>query len=105
MHFRAEAVMTPSGVPPIPKRMSAPASGQPVEIPPATSPSLIRRMRAPAVRMAAMRSSWRGRFRTTAVTSRTDLPKALATASRFSAGGRSMSMDPAATGPTATFLM
>ena len=28
MHFRAAAAMTPSGVPPMPKRMSAPVSGQ-----------------------------------------------------------------------------
>ena len=33
--------MTPSGVPPMPKRMSAPELGQPVAIAPATSPSVI----------------------------------------------------------------
>ena len=42
--------MTPSGVPPMPNRMSAPESGQAVEMAPATSPSGIRRMRAPASR-------------------------------------------------------
>ena len=45
----AHAAMTPSGVPPMPKRMLAPLSGQAVEIAPATSPSGMRRMRAPGL--------------------------------------------------------
>ena len=47
MHLRAAAASTPSGVPPMPKRMSTPAPGQPVAMAPATSPSVMSRMRAP----------------------------------------------------------
>ena len=80
MHFMAAAVITPSGVPPMPSRMSAPESGHAVEMAPATSPSGMSRMRAPASRTSAMIASWRGRSRMTAVTSRTLSPLALATA-------------------------
>ena len=43
--------------------MSMPLSGREVAITPATSPSLISRMRAPALRTAAISSWWRGRSR------------------------------------------
>src|SRR3954447_8756606 len=105
MHLRAAAAMTPSGVPPMPKSTSAPDSGHAVEMAPATSPSGIRRMRAPAARTSAMSSLWRSRSRMTAVRSRTSRPTALATCSRFSVGDRLMSMAPAASGPTAIFSM
>ena len=47
MHLRAAAASTPSGVPPMPKRMSTPVPGHPVAMAPATSPSVISRIRAP----------------------------------------------------------
>ena len=72
MHCSAAAAITPSGVPPMPKRMSAPDSGQAVEMAPATSPSGISRMRDPTERTSAMMSAWRSRSRMTAVRSRTD---------------------------------
>ena len=54
MHLRAAAASTPSGVPPIPKRMSVPAPGQPVAMAPATSPSVMSRIRAPVERTSLM---------------------------------------------------
>jgi hypothetical protein len=72
---------------------------------PATSPSGMRRMRAPASRTSLMSASWRGRSRMTAVTSRTCSPFALATASRLSVTERLMSMTLAASGPTAILSM
>ena len=57
MHLSAAAAITPSGVPPMPKRMSVPAPGHPVAMAPATSPSEIRRMRAPVERTSATRAS------------------------------------------------
>ena len=105
MHFRAAALMTPSGVPPMPRRMSAPESVQAVEMAPATSPSGMRRMRAPVDRISAMRSAWRSRSSTTAVTSGTDSPLALATASMFSVTERRRSTTPTHSGPTAIFSM
>ena len=86
MHLRAAAARTPSGVPPMPKRMSVPAPGQPVAMAPATSPSEMRRMRAPVARTSATRASWRGRSRITAVRSRTGRPRASERACRFSVG-------------------
>ena len=94
MHLSAAAAMTPSGVPPMPSRTSAPAPGHAVEMAPATSPSGINRMRAPLRRTSAMSSSWRGRSRMTAVTSRTDSRLAAATARRLSVTERLMSHDP-----------
>ena len=71
MHLSAAAASTPSGVPPMPKRMSVPAPGHPVAIAPATSPSVMRRIRAPVALTSAIRASCRGRSRITAVRSRT----------------------------------
>ena len=73
MHFRAAAEITPSGVPPIPKSTSAPDSGHAVEIAPATSPSEIRRIRAPASRTSEIRSECLSRSKITAVRSLTVL--------------------------------
>ena len=86
MHLRAAAAITPSGVPPMPRRMSAPDSVHAVAMAPATSPSVISRMRAPVERTSSIRSAWRGRSRITAVTSRTDSPLASATARMLSVG-------------------
>ena len=105
MHLSAAAVITPSGVPPMPKRMSAPVPGQAVEMAPATSPSGMSRMRAPASRTSSISSSWRSRSRITAVRSRMCSPLASATAPRFSVGDLVMSMQSAAAGPVAIFSM
>ena len=105
MHLSAAAASTPSGVPPMPKRMSVPAPGHPVAMAPATSPSVMRRMRAPVARTSAMSPSWRGRSRMTAVRSRTGRPTASESAARFSVGVRRMSQAPLARGPTASFSM
>ncbi|MCW2966859.1 MAG: glpX [Solirubrobacteraceae bacterium] len=105
VHLIAAAAMTPSGVPPMPKRMSAPLPAQAVETAPITSPAEISRMRAPASRTSAIRSACRGRSRMTAVRSRTDSPLALATASRLAVGDAVMSMTPTQSGPTAIFSM
>jgi hypothetical protein len=53
----AAAVMMPSGVPPIPASMSVPELGRHAEMAPATSPSEISRMRAPAARTSAISCS------------------------------------------------
>ena len=54
MHLMAAALMTPSGVPPIPHRKSTGRSSVTASSEPATSPSVISRTRPPAARMAAM---------------------------------------------------
>ena len=69
------------------------------------SPSAITLMRAPASRISAIRSSWRGRSSTTAVMSPTLRPNAAAIACRFSVTLFRRSMRPFATGPTAIFFM
>ncbi|SHV08650.1 Uncharacterised protein [Mycobacteroides abscessus subsp. abscessus] len=50
MQRMAAAAMMPSGVPPIPSSMSVPELGRAVEMAPATSPSEMRRIRAPVSR-------------------------------------------------------
>ena len=97
--------MTPSGVPPIPNNTSAPDCVHAVAMAPATSPSVINRMRAPLDRTSSIRSPWRGRSRITAVTSRTDSPLASAMARRLSVTDCSRLTLPAASGPTASFSM
>ena len=62
-HLRAAAATTPSGVPPIPSITSTGLPGRAVSIAPATSPSEIRRMRAPVARTWRMSSACRGRSR------------------------------------------
>ena len=71
--------MMPSGVPPMPASMSVPEFGRHAEIAPATSPSEISRIRAPASRTSAISCSWRGRSRMHTVMSRTDSALTLAT--------------------------
>ena len=74
-------------------------------IAPATSPSVIRWIRAPAARTSAISSACRGRSRMTTVTSCGEQPLALATAAMLAAGGASMSTMPAASGPVASLVM
>ena len=62
MHLVAHAEMTPSGVPPIPHSRSTGERSETASSAPETSPSVIRRTRAPAPRMASMPSWWRSRF-------------------------------------------
>ena len=69
------------------------------------SPSAITLMRAPASRISAIRSSWRGRSSTTAVMSPTLRPNASAIPCRFSVTLFRRSTWPLATGPTAIFFM
>ena len=104
-HLIAAAEITPSGVPPIPIRMSTPVKGCAAAIAGATSPSRIRFTRAPALRSSAIRSSWRSRSSTTTVTSFTSIPFASATRWTFSVGDASMSIASAASGPTAILSM
>ena len=97
--------MTPSGVPPMPKRMSAPDSGQAAEMAPATSPSGMSRMRAPASRHSLMMPACRSRSRMTAVTSSTSLRSAFDTHFRLALTEAVRSMASAASGPVAIFSM
>ena len=53
-----------------PQQVDRRAVGDTASSAPATSPSVIRRTRAPASRIASMPSSWRGRSSTTTITSR-----------------------------------
>ena len=101
-HLSAAAEITPSGVPPTPKRTSAPSLVA-VAIAPATSPSGIRRIRAPLSRTSLINSACLSRSSITAVRSRTPRPVALAIASRFSVGLLSIEIQPLHCGPTAIF--
>ncbi|SLJ82344.1 Uncharacterised protein [Mycobacteroides abscessus subsp. abscessus] len=105
MQRSAAAAMMPSGVPPMPTRMSVPDSGRAVEMAPATSPSEMRRMRAPASRTCWISSAWRGRSRMHTVTSETLRLFAFATRRMFSPMGAEMSITSAASGPTAILCM
>ena len=104
-HFRAQAVTTPSGVPPIPIAMSMPLSGCAAAMAPATSPSMMKRTLAPAARMSSTSCLWRGRSSTTTVMSAGRTPFASATAWMFSAVDFVMSTAPTASGPTAILFM
>ena len=97
--------MIPSGVPPMPSIRSMPVPSLAAMMAPATSPSVIRWIRAPAARTAAIRPSCRGRSRMTTVTSCGVMPFALATAAMLTAGGASMSTTAAASGPAASLVM
>lgn len=105
MHRIAAAAMMPSGVPPIPASMSVPECGRQAEIAPATSPSVISRMRAPVARTSSISWACRGRSRMHTVMSRTDNAFTFATALMFSAIGAVMSSTCAASGPTAILFM
>ena len=82
-----------------------PVSGLHVAIAAATSPSEMRRMRAPARRTSAMRSWWRGRSRMIAVRSSTLIFLVSAMRVRFQVGLLLRSMAPRASGPTAILSM
>ena len=82
-----------------------PVSGMAVINAAATSPSVIRRMRAPRRRTSAISFSCRGRSRMMTVRSFTSMPLARATAFRFSSTGALMSMTSRASGPTAILSM
>ena len=56
----AAAVSTPSGAPPVPITACTPVPTTAAVMPAERSPSPISRMRAPALRMSAIRRSWRG---------------------------------------------
>ena len=60
MHLSAAAEMTPSGVPPMPHSRSTGERSLTASSAAETSPSRIRRMRAPASRTCFIASSWRG---------------------------------------------
>src|SRR6185437_364761 len=77
-HFSAAQASTPSGAPPWPTYMSTPVSGSVVLMTPATSPSVIRWMRAPASLSEALISAWRGRSSTQTVICEASTPLALA---------------------------
>ena len=71
MHLIAAAEITPSGVPPIPQSRSTPASAETANSAAETSPSEMKRIRAPTSRISATFSSWRGRSSMITVTSPT----------------------------------
>ena len=56
----AAAVSTPSGAPPVPITAWTPVPTTAAAMPAERSPSPIRRMRAPVLRMSAISCSWRG---------------------------------------------
>ena len=105
MHFIAQATMMPSGVPPMPMSMSTELPSVAVATAPATSPSMIRRTLAPAARISAMRSAWRGRSRTQTVRSPTSMFLASATDRTFHSVDLDRSILPTASGPTAILRM
>ena len=105
MHFMAHAVMMPSGVPPIPMSMSTELSSEAAATPPATSPSMMRRTLAPAARISAMSSAWRGRSSTHTVMSPTSMFLASATDRMFHSVDLDRSIRPTASGPTAILRM
>jgi succinate dehydrogenase / fumarate reductase iron-sulfur subunit len=104
MHLSAQAEMTPSGVPPMPHSRSTPVPSRAPAIAPATSPSVMRRIRAPASRISWMPSSWRGRSSMTTITSRTSQPLRLATLD-VSASGAVEVEQVGDVGPVAIFSM
>ena len=104
-HCSAAAEMTPWDEPPMPTARWSLVPRMATSTVAVMSPSAITLMRAPASRISAIRSSWRGRSSTTAVMSATLRPNASATASRFSETLRLRSITPFATGPTTIFFM
>ena len=103
--FNAAAATTPSGVPPMPNKMSTPTSGEAAAIAAKMSPSEMRRIRAPVERTSAMRSLCRSRSRIMTVSSLTSFLVARATSWRFFVGDQSRSTACAASGPTAILSM
>ncbi len=74
-------------------------------IAPATSPSVMSLIRAPAARTCSMSSACRGRSRMTTVMSCGEQALARATAAMLAAGGALTSTIPAASGPVASLFM
>ena len=105
MHLSAHAAMIPSGVPPMPMSRSTPVPSRAAAIAPATSPSVMNLIRAPASRTSRTSCSCRGRSRMQTVTSPVEQCLALATRRMFSAIGAVMSIASAASGPVAIFSM
>ena len=101
----AAAESTPSGVPPIPQSRSTPASAETANSAAETSPSLMKRIRAPASRICLTPSSWRGRSSMITVTSPTDLPLRSATLAITSPSGSVEAEQSAISGPPAIFSM
>ena len=100
------AARTPCGAPPIPQYISIPLFGQAVATAPETSPSTINIMRAPASRVLAIISPWRGRSRMQTTRSLTGTSLASPSAFRLSAGSLSRSTRPVGSPPpTAIFSM
>jgi hypothetical protein len=89
----------------MPISRSTPVAGWAAAIAGATSPSVISRTFAPTSRRSAISCSWRGRSSTTTETSVGVMPRALATARTLSAGGASMSIASADSGPQAILSM
>jgi hypothetical protein len=105
MQRSAAALIMPSGVPPMPISRSTPVSGRAAAIAPATSPSVMNVIRAPASRTWRTKSLCRGRSRMQTVMSEMFIRLALATRLMFSATGADRSMASAASGPVAIFSM
>ncbi len=82
-----------------------PDSGRQAEIAPATSPSEISRIRAPAARTSSISLACRGRSRMQTVTSETDALRTLAIRWMLAAMGEVMSMKSATSGPPAILFM
>ena len=84
----AAAASTPSGAPPMPMTAWTLVPRTAAEMPAERSPSEISRMRAPALRISSISSSWRGRSSTMTTRSFTWRPSRLAMTWRFSLGVR-----------------
>lgn len=82
-----------------------PVPGLTAAIAPATSPSVMRRMRAPASRTSSMYFWWRGRSRIVIVMFEVSVPFAFAARRMFSPIGRRRSTTSAISAPTASFSM
>ena len=101
----AAAEITPSGVPPIPHSRSTGEFSLTASSEAETSPSVIRRTRAPASRTWCMASWWRSRSSITTITSRMSRFLRSAISASVSASGRSRSSRSAMSGPPAIFSM
>src|SRR5215471_15671592 len=97
-HLIAHAAIMPSGVPPVPSSKSTPVPSRAAMIAPATSPSVMSWIRAPAARTSEISSACRGRSRMTTVTSCEEHALALATLAMLCATGASRSTTSGADG-------
>jgi hypothetical protein len=87
----AAAEITPSGVPPMPQSRSIGVSSLTAASEADTSPCGISLMRAPAARISAIASSWRGLSSMITTRSPTPVPFSFAISSSVSPSGRSRS--------------